>query len=353
MQKISRLCYFQNWQIIHIYSANSIVTMTNLYKTLTSIVLGAILLGISITVNIHQVYAPPEFRYGAMTSGSNAGGFSDPNVGSTITGSAATNDPAVTMVKFQWLNPDGDIIQTSIDTSSTNAGGTDCLTAATKYTGGIKNSDITGPSSYKCFSNNFSITLPPGDWGMKAAFCTSEQSCSPPEVIKQRAISFVAGSPPPCMDRIFSDRCIDADGTATKGNGLMNMDNVQAYYGAPLTRFPILPGNYNGAWLGMFDNDGDNRWTFGPVGDDLHVEGLTFCPTAIHDEIHQVGKDCVVLDMDRSLYNGQPVSCDLYNGAYCVAPLPRPITFFDANNNGAWDDGEDIILDRNLDGIFN
>lgn len=143
------------------------------------------------------------------------------------------------------------------------------------------------------------------------------------------------------------DRCIEADGTATSGHGIPAA--VQVPLGAPLAAFPV--GAPNNSGLGMFDNDGDAEWTFGFNGDDLHAEGATFCPTGVNDGIHQSPGDCVVLDINGSLFNGQPESCDLETGAGCTPPLPAPIKYHDANINNAWDDGEDIVLDVNANGI--
>lgn len=138
------------------------------------------------------------------------------------------------------------------------------------------------------------------------------------------------------------DACIDADGTATSGDGLPGAAEVVP--GDPLTSFPAT---FNNSGLDWFDNDGNGAWTFGALGDDLHVEDFAFCPTAVRDGIHQLGQDCKVLDIDGSLFTGQGVFCDLEVGG-----CPGSVKFFDANGNTAWDDGEDIILDGNGNGVF-
>lgn len=146
----------------------------------------------------------------------------------------------------------------------------------------------------------------------------------------------------PCSGTV--DACIDADGTATAGDGIPGA--AQVLPGDLLTPFNP-PSQFNNSGLDWFDNDGNGAWTFGPAGDDLHVEGFMFCPSPIRDGVHQLGLDCPVLDIDGSFFNGQPVFCDLE-----IAGCPQTVKFHDANNNGAWDDGEDIVLDANLNGVF-
>jgi hypothetical protein len=141
------------------------------------------------------------------------------------------------------------------------------------------------------------------------------------------------------------DRIIDADGTATAGDGVPGA--VEVSTGDPLSTFPVAVFNNSG--LDGFDNDGDGLWTFGFSGDDLHLEGPTFCAGAIRDADHDLGIDCKVLDHDGSLVDQQPVSFDLEVGA---SPDPR-VKWYDANGNGSYDDGEDIVLDVNNDGVFN
>lgn len=45
-------------------------------------------------------------------------------------------------------------------------------------------------------------------------------------------------------------------------------------------------------------------------------------------------------------------SRDLEVGAFCPLPPPSPITFNDVNGSGAWDGGEDIVLDSDGSGVF-
>jgi hypothetical protein len=154
----------------------------------------------------------------------------------------------------------------------------------------------------------------------------------------------VAGEKP-CEDII-----IDADGTTSPGDGVPGA--VEVFKGAPLTAWPTtryIEG------LDMFDNDGDAAWTFGYNGDDLHVEDPTTHPGAIRDGFHDDFLDPIVLDWDGSLDlppNKDPVSCDMETGTFCPAGLPGNIKFYDTSGNGFWDDGEDIVLDVNGNGVF-
>ncbi len=144
---------------------------------------------------------------------------------------------------------------------------------------------------------------------------------------------------------------IDADGTASAGDGVPGAVTVAVL--DPLVGFPT------GFWiegLDWFDNDLSLTWT---AGDDLHVEDPTTHPGAIRDGLHQVGLDPVVLDLDTSLWNGQPVNVDLETGTVDPSGSVDPgamdprIKFRDDSVvNGFWDNGEDLVLDLNLDSIF-
>jgi len=146
----------------------------------------------------------------------------------------------------------------------------------------------------------------------------------------------------PCL----VDQIIDADGIASAGSGVPGAVDVQK--GNTLTSFPA-PGD---SGLDMFDRDGNNAWTQGV--DDLHSEGTGTCPTAIRDGVHQLGLDCKVLDLNGDLATGDQVTCDIEVGVgFTQTPCPPPdVKFFDANANGMWESGEDIVLDTNLNGIF-
>ncbi len=147
-----------------------------------------------------------------------------------------------------------------------------------------------------------------------------------------------------------NDFWIDADGTATPGRGLPAAMDLRIC-GAALTSWPT---GFYVEGIDWFDTDGTCTWTF---GDDLHVEGPAY-PGAGRNAIHDANPnlfDPVVLDLDGSLMDGQQVDVDLESGStFTGCPGPDPsLKFFDANGNGFWDNGEDIIFDGNGDGIFN
>jgi cysteine-rich repeat protein len=152
---------------------------------------------------------------------------------------------------------------------------------------------------------------------------------------------FVCSTDCKCPRCPINDRIIDSDGSKSPDPGAPETVDVRC--GDRLSDFQ---GNPEG--LDMFDNDGNGLWTFGPGGDDLHVEDPNngICPTAIRDGLHQLGQDCKVLDVDGSLFDGQNVTCDF--GANCV-PFVR---FHDRNGDGVWNNGEDIVYDGNDNHIF-
>jgi len=144
--------------------------------------------------------------------------------------------------------------------------------------------------------------------------------------------------PPPCP---VTDVIVDADGTASAGDGVPGA--VEVFCGAPLIAFPNSTPIGNGSGLDLIDQDGSGvTYT---AGDDLMVEGSAFCATSIRDGVYQAGFDCVVLDADGNLVGGEFVVCDVEFGG-CG------LSFYDANGNGFWDDGEDIVVDGNVNGIF-
>jgi hypothetical protein len=151
-----------------------------------------------------------------------------------------------------------------------------------------------------------------------------------------------------------SDVCIDGDGVATAtsgGTGAFEVTGGDALNSFPVTGLPPFSG------LDGFDNDSSGSWT---AGDDMHVEdpgavdvaGSPVCPTAIRDTIHQLGQDCKVLDVDNSLTDGQPVTCDIEFFITFTQACDMRLKWRDTNGNDVWNSGEDIILDVNLNGVF-
>jgi hypothetical protein len=176
-----------------------------------------------------------------------------------------------------------------------------------------------------------------------------EQELTLPHNAAEHHIAAHGDTEGPCVPPIV-DAIIDADGTASPQSGDPAAREVTP--GTALANFPVT--NFNDSGLDMFDQDGNQAWTLGPSGDDLHAEGSAFCPTAIRDGVHQLGFDCKVLDINGDLADGDQVDCDLEVGvSFSGMPCPPPgVRYHDANNNGAWDDGEDIVLDQNNNGVF-
>ncbi len=107
------------------------------------------------------------------------------------------------------------------------------------------------------------------------------------------------------------------------------------------------------------DTFGPASWNFGPGGNDIHVEDPAgSCPTALRDAVHNITADvtdCKVLDVNGDLVDGTPVDCDLESfGDFDPGPdgCDPKLSFHDLNGNGEWDNGEDIVYDGNLNGVY-
>lgn len=219
---------------------------------------------------------------------------------------------------------------------------------------------VGGPWQQNAFSGQFppfgvewdaplpGVGILPGETGV-FSFCTFERE---DVVIEAEG----AGRGPAGWGHTWGDPIpepiIDADGTASSGQGIPG--SVEVLVGDPLIAWADAPtgGNEGIDW---FDNDWDGisprTWT---LGDDLHAEDPTTHPGAIRNAIHDLGSDAIVLDLNASFVNQQPVDVDLeanldFGGGSGVDPA---MAFFDANNNGQWTDGEDIVLDVNGDRVF-
>lgn len=152
-----------------------------------------------------------------------------------------------------------------------------------------------------------------------------------------------AGAVSGCMGAVF-DICIDGDGFLTAGDGLPLAAEVTV--GTLLTAFSIEPPPGDRSAVDMFDQDNSGSWT---PGDDLHTEAAVF--GGIRNGVHDLA-DPLVLDVNNDLAIGQPVDCDLDTGAFCGPINHTLFKFYDTNNDGYWDSGEDIVLDLNQNGIF-
>jgi hypothetical protein len=167
--------------------------------------------------------------------------------------------------------------------------------------------------------------------------------------IDDDSLTLTCIAPAPLIDSV-----IDCDGLTGVGRDCPASQEV--IRGDPLTNWPTGPSDEG---IDGFDNDSSNSWT---LGDDLHIERTADgnCPTAVSNGLHMLGLDCVVLDLDTSFFNLQPVDCDFETGTFCGAPPNMltsgtgDLTFFDGigADTGFYDTGEDIVLDVNKNGFF-
>src|SRR3990170_4419463 len=136
------------------------------------------------------------------------------------------------------------------------------------------------------------------------------------------------------------DICVDGDGIATAGPGTFTIAVGDAVLSAS--------AGGNPAGLDLIDRgvvDGLYQ-----AGDDLMVEdpiGTPTCATAARQGLYDnnvLFKDCVVLDPDGSLADGDFVTCDAGGGC--------GLWFRDDDGDGRYDEGEDLIVDVNGNGVF-
>lgn len=150
------------------------------------------------------------------------------------------------------------------------------------------------------------------------------------------------GAPPPpsgCAAAV-TDVCIDGDGIASPQPG-----GFEVQVGDPLKPFPDNLTTLTG--LDLFDR--------APLGtltqdDDLHAEDPALCPGAIRNAVHDLGEDCKVLDVNGDLSDGEFVTADCEFGGCSGAPYF--LKYHDADGDGDWDQGEDLVADNNNNGIF-
>ena len=135
----------------------------------------------------------------------------------------------------------------------------------------------------------------------------------------------------------------NADGTTTPDDGIPGAVGVTA--GDTLTTFESTVGSLtnlqkfpDGQSILFFDNDGNGKYS---AGDDIVIEGGT------NNGQYDSAVDLVILDVDTSLIDGQIAHISLQS----VGRLLK-ILFHDANTNGLWDSGEDIVLDADGDDVY-
>jgi len=163
-----------------------------------------------------------------------------------------------------------------------------------------------------------------------------------------------------------SDEIIDLDGIVTKGIGVSADQEV--FPGATLVAWPAPPGatfppmnEREGIdWVDR-DKNPEKAWS---DGDSLFSEDDATCTTSDRDMEYDEGIDCVILEGPLGpIPDGLLTDCDLETGTSPSMLFPpgticqdiRPnvlLTFFDTNENGFWNDGEDIVLDFNGNLIF-
>lgn len=113
------------------------------------------------------------------------------------------------------------------------------------------------------------------------------------------------------------DAIIDPDGTAIRVSGDPEAHDVSI--GDELSPFPVA--EKGDARLDAWERDGNGQWTLsdgGQAGDERHVDGPAFCDSGVGDRERET----------------------------------RGVTYHDANDDGGWDDGEDIVLDTDGDLVF-
>jgi hypothetical protein len=151
------------------------------------------------------------------------------------------------------------------------------------------------------------------------------------------------------------DTVIDMDGFASASPG--GAADKDVAFGDALHGFPNSGADPR-CGLDHFDNDGNGEWTFGPNGDDLHCESSQCHAVDPSPARHDAGEDCVVLDVNGSLVDQQPVNCDLDFfladpiGAAPGSVCPPKLAYHDVNGNGVYDNGEDIVYDGNNNLIY-
>ena len=142
----------------------------------------------------------------------------------------------------------------------------------------------------------------------------------------------------PYAFRVLGDQLIDTDYTTTVvGPGTAR----EVTPGAPTRQFPGGATPY----LGVHDRDGSGDWSSSdPLVDEYPPRTGGPIPNGRID----VGDNILRLDIGVPVI-GAPFTWNLNSGAQAAAIRFR---FHDRNGNTRWDSGEDIVQDRNWNGIY-
>jgi hypothetical protein len=133
-----------------------------------------------------------------------------------------------------------------------------------------------------------------------------------------------------------SDIVIEGDGTSSNTSGLPGAQEVAN--NNALTTFESAFSVNRTYGILMFESDNNSLWS---IGDTLVLELGTI------DGLYNSATDVIMLSGNSTLSNGDPASFQLL----LVGDL-LGILFHDANSNGSWDDGEDIVLDANHNDLY-
>ncbi len=88
-----------------------------------------------------------------------------------------------------------------------------------------------------------------------------------------------------------------------------------------------------------YDQDNSGNWS---TGDGLVIEGGT------NNGVYNPATDQIIINTSTGISIGETGHSILQNSGELLK-----ILFHDANSNGRWDSGEDIVVDVNGNGVYN